>query len=152
MDVRRIKEEVDLDFLLAAHNRTGPVESGDTCKSKVKPNRMRELVIKYKAEKVCHKEMVKMPLVDLTVIEARLNVDEAVARHGMHVSSITDRDGTYIEVLERDVEVVRNTSRFRILTFREAEIGESKMIGLELEQDTTKVVVIKERLKEAKDC
>nr|GEY28079.1 hypothetical protein [Tanacetum cinerariifolium] len=32
-----------------------------------------------------------------------------------------------------------------------AEIGESKMIGLEMEQETTKVVVIKERLKEAKD-
>nr|GEX52601.1 DNA/RNA polymerases superfamily protein [Tanacetum cinerariifolium] len=31
------------------------------------------------------------------------------------------------------------------------EIGESKMIGLEMEQETTKVVVIKERLKEAKD-
>ncbi|GJX45383.1 hypothetical protein Tco_0262059, partial [Tanacetum coccineum] len=39
----------------------------------------------------------------------------------------------------------------RILTFREAKIGESKMIRLELEQETTKVVVIKERLKEAKD-
>nr|GEX45459.1 reverse transcriptase domain-containing protein [Tanacetum cinerariifolium] len=33
----------------------------------------------------------------------------------------------------------------------EAEIGEIKMIGLEMEQETTKVVVIKERLKEAKD-
>nr|GEX68719.1 hypothetical protein [Tanacetum cinerariifolium] len=32
-----------------------------------------------------------------------------------------------------------------------AEIEESKMIGLEMEQETTKVVVIKERLKEAKD-
>nr|GEZ08385.1 putative reverse transcriptase domain, ribonuclease H-like domain, aspartic peptidase domain protein [Tanacetum cinerariifolium] len=31
--------------------------------------RMRELVIKYKAEKVCHEEMVKMPLVDLKVLE-----------------------------------------------------------------------------------
>nr|GEW07425.1 hypothetical protein [Tanacetum cinerariifolium] len=31
------------------------------------------------------------------------------------------------------------------------EIGESKMIGLEMEQETTKVVVIKERLKEAKN-
>ncbi|GKE05709.1 hypothetical protein Tco_1397727, partial [Tanacetum coccineum] len=59
---------------------------------------------------------------------------EAVARHGVHVSSIPDKDGMYIEVLER-----------------EAEIGESKMIGLELEQETTKVVVIKERLKKAKD-
>nr|GEZ93376.1 hypothetical protein [Tanacetum cinerariifolium] len=33
----------------------------------------------------------------------------------------------------------------------EAEIRESKMIGLEMEQDMTKVVMIKERLKEAKD-
>nr|GEU40399.1 hypothetical protein [Tanacetum cinerariifolium] len=33
-----------------------------------------------------------------------------------------------------------------------AEIGEGKMIGLEMKQETTKVVVIKERLKEAKDC
>nr|GFD17065.1 hypothetical protein [Tanacetum cinerariifolium] len=62
---------------------------------------------------------------------------EAVARYRVHVSSIPDRDGMYIEVLERDVEV--------------AEIGESKMIGLELEQETTKVFVIKEMLKEAKD-
>nr|GEZ44352.1 putative reverse transcriptase domain-containing protein [Tanacetum cinerariifolium] len=30
---------------------------------------MRELVVKYKAEKVCHEEMVKMPLVDLKVLE-----------------------------------------------------------------------------------
>nr|GFA22900.1 putative reverse transcriptase domain-containing protein [Tanacetum cinerariifolium]GFA48995.1 putative reverse transcriptase domain-containing protein [Tanacetum cinerariifolium] len=43
---------------------------------------------------------------------ARLYVDEAVARHGVHVLSIPDRDGMYIEVLERDVEVVRNTSRY----------------------------------------
>nr|GEV15938.1 hypothetical protein [Tanacetum cinerariifolium] len=42
----------------------------------------------------------------------RPGVNEAVARHEMHVSSIPDRDGMYIEVLERDVEVVRNTSRY----------------------------------------
>nr|GEU57255.1 hypothetical protein [Tanacetum cinerariifolium] len=46
---------------------------------------------------------------------------------------------------------VRNLVVVGILTFREAEIGESKIIRLELEQETTKVVVIKERLKEAKD-
>nr|GEX92697.1 eukaryotic translation initiation factor 3 subunit B-like [Tanacetum cinerariifolium]GEX92878.1 eukaryotic translation initiation factor 3 subunit B-like [Tanacetum cinerariifolium] len=46
---------------------------------------------------------------------------------------------------------VRNLVVVGILTFREAEIGESKMIGIELEQETTKVVVIKEMLKEAKD-
>nr|GEZ81129.1 hypothetical protein [Tanacetum cinerariifolium] len=46
---------------------------------------------------------------------------------------------------------VRNLVVVGILTFYEAEIGESKIIRLELEQDMTKVVVIKERLKEAKD-
>ncbi|GJY41703.1 transposase, MuDR, MULE transposase domain protein [Tanacetum coccineum] len=30
---------------------------------------MRELTVRYKAEKVCHEEMVKMPLVDLKVLE-----------------------------------------------------------------------------------
>nr|GFB47945.1 hypothetical protein [Tanacetum cinerariifolium] len=30
---------------------------------------MKELVVKYKVEKVCHREMVKMPLVDLKVLE-----------------------------------------------------------------------------------
>nr|GFA71631.1 hypothetical protein [Tanacetum cinerariifolium] len=83
----------------------------------------------------------------------RLGVNEAVARHGVHVSSIPDRDVIYIKVLGRDVEVVRNTSRYEsgrspVLL---AEIRESKMIELELEQETTKVVVITERLKEAKD-
>nr|GEX85151.1 ribosomal protein L16, mitochondrial [Tanacetum cinerariifolium] len=34
-------------------------------------NRMRELIMKYKAEKVCHEEMVKMPLVDLKVLESK---------------------------------------------------------------------------------
>nr|GFA06552.1 putative reverse transcriptase domain, ribonuclease H-like domain, aspartic peptidase domain protein [Tanacetum cinerariifolium] len=34
MDVRRIEEEVDPDFLSDAHNRTGPAESGDYCESK----------------------------------------------------------------------------------------------------------------------
>nr|GEZ38230.1 hypothetical protein [Tanacetum cinerariifolium] len=71
------------------------------------------------------------------------------------------REDYKMEMLESDVEVVRNAV-VGILTFREmsfptkiviirAEIGESKMIGLELEQETTKVVVIKERLKEAID-
>nr|GEX58327.1 hypothetical protein [Tanacetum cinerariifolium] len=57
MDVRRIEEEVDPNFLSDAHSRIGPAESGDSCGSK------------YKAEKVCHEEMVKMSLVDLKVLE-----------------------------------------------------------------------------------
>ncbi|GJY24711.1 hypothetical protein Tco_0398369 [Tanacetum coccineum] len=36
MDVRRIEEEVDPDFLSDAHSRTGPAESGDSCESKCK--------------------------------------------------------------------------------------------------------------------
>nr|GEU76075.1 hypothetical protein [Tanacetum cinerariifolium] len=58
---------------------------------------------------------------------------------------------------------VRNLVVVGILAFREmgfptkivtirVEIRESKMIGIEMKQETTKVIVIKERLKEAKDC
>ncbi|GKB70737.1 hypothetical protein Tco_0932149 [Tanacetum coccineum] len=65
MDVRRIEEEVDLDFLSDAHSRTGPAESGDSCESKV------SIASMYKAEKVYHEEMVKMPLVDLRMLEVR---------------------------------------------------------------------------------
>nr|GEW87957.1 reverse transcriptase domain-containing protein [Tanacetum cinerariifolium] len=36
MDVRRIEEEVDPDFLSDAHSRTGLAESGDSCESKRK--------------------------------------------------------------------------------------------------------------------
>nr|GEV20940.1 hypothetical protein [Tanacetum cinerariifolium] len=34
MDVGRVEEEVDSNFLSDAHSRTGPVESGDSCESK----------------------------------------------------------------------------------------------------------------------
>nr|GEX39396.1 ribonuclease H-like domain-containing protein [Tanacetum cinerariifolium] len=106
---------------------------------------------------------------------ARLYVYEAVARHEVHMSSIPDRDGMYIEVLERMYKslgtrvvmstayhpwtdgqsertfrtlenmfraCVRNVVVVGILTFREAEIEESKMIGLEFEQETTDKEVI----------
>ncbi|GJX43293.1 hypothetical protein Tco_0259969 [Tanacetum coccineum] len=35
MNIKRIEEEVDLDFLLDAHSRTGLAESGDSCESKL---------------------------------------------------------------------------------------------------------------------
>ncbi|GKA51540.1 hypothetical protein Tco_0744736 [Tanacetum coccineum] len=92
MNVRRIEEEVDPNFLSDAHSRTCSAESGDSCESKLSEivrfpfyllfadivdtgwyyrcnSRMRELVMKYKAEKVYHEEMVKMPFVDLKVLE-----------------------------------------------------------------------------------
>ncbi|GJS94877.1 hypothetical protein Tco_0801845 [Tanacetum coccineum] len=42
---------------------------------------MRELVMKYKAEKVCHEEMVKMPLVDLKVLEVYIKSKEEHESH-----------------------------------------------------------------------
>ncbi|GKB23704.1 hypothetical protein Tco_0863105, partial [Tanacetum coccineum] len=97
-----------------------------------------------------------------TKYSIRPGVNKAVARHGVHVSIIPDKDGMYIETdgqSERTFwtlenmfrDCVRNLVVVGILTFREVEIGESKMIRLELEQETTKIVVIKERPKEAKD-
>ncbi|GJV86333.1 retrotransposon protein, putative, ty3-gypsy subclass [Tanacetum coccineum] len=63
---------------------------------------------------------------------ARLYIDEIITRHGVPVSIISDQDG-----------------RSPVLW---AEIRESRLIGPELVQETTdKVVLIKERLKEASD-
>ncbi|GJW85171.1 hypothetical protein Tco_0158316 [Tanacetum coccineum] len=181
---------------------------------------MRELAVRYKAEKVCHEEMVKMPLVDMKVLEVytkskkeyeshlKINL-ELLKKEKCHVkpnktkrkgdclyeatagdSCEEQRDSRFglrrdgrrlvpeyeermrdgsrkmsLKGLQTDGQsertfrtlenmfraCVRNLVVVGILTFREAEIGESKMIGLELEQETTKVVVIKERPKEAKD-
>ncbi|GJS88416.1 hypothetical protein Tco_0771052 [Tanacetum coccineum] len=66
---------------------------------------------------------------------------EHLRRHRVRVSSIPDKDGMYIEVLGKGY-----VGRWLIGGDRR-----SKRIGLELEQETTKVVVIKERLKKAKD-
>nr|GEZ85472.1 putative reverse transcriptase domain-containing protein [Tanacetum cinerariifolium] len=181
------------------------------------------------AEKVCHEEMVKMPLVDLKVLEdgsfrmcidyhelskidlysgcykMRVHEDEIPKtafrmRYGRYeftamplwVDQCTNdfhgRNESGARVVfedefgvakEREVSCEAQQGRSRVkrklfgscrnnmgdvktLIMEEAhgikysvrpraEIGESKMIGLELEQETTKVVVIKERLKEAKD-
>ncbi|GJV61870.1 hypothetical protein Tco_1467970 [Tanacetum coccineum] len=187
---------------------------------------MRELVMRYKAEKVCHEEMVKMPLVDLKVLEdgsfrtctdyrelskidlysgchqMRVHEDEIpkTAFRMRYVYMKSKKVMTYILMMNLDAaekeklsiriepegrydgwwsylgvviarpstiweraNVVDNAwSDVRTLIVEEAhatkyfvrpgaEIEESKMIGLELEQETTKVVMIKERLKKAKD-
>ncbi|GKA85463.1 hypothetical protein Tco_0807117 [Tanacetum coccineum] len=149
---------------------------------------MRELAVRYKAEKVCHEEMVKMPLVDMKVLEVytkskkeyeshlKINL-ELLKKEKCHVKpNKTKRKGDclYEETagdsceerrdshfgLRRDgrrlvpeyEERMRDGSRKMSLKGLQAEIGESKRIGLELEQETTKVVVIKERLEKAKDC
>nr|GEW38817.1 putative reverse transcriptase domain-containing protein [Tanacetum cinerariifolium] len=78
---------------------------------------------------------------------ARIYIDEIVVRHGVHMSIISDRDGRFTSRCWQTVQkalgtraCVRNLVVVGILTFCEAEIGESKMIGLELEQETTKRV------------
>nr|GEX88990.1 putative reverse transcriptase domain, ribonuclease H-like domain, aspartic peptidase domain protein [Tanacetum cinerariifolium] len=169
---------------------------------------MRELVMKYKAEKVCHEEMVKMPLVDLKVLEDgsfRICMDyrkfsEIAIRNRCHQMRVHEEEipktdfrtrlhevkggarvafeDEFRAAEEREVlcEAQQGRSGVKRKLFRsfrnkigdvrtlimdeahvtkyyvrpEAEIGESKMVGLEMEQKMTKVVVIKERLKEAK--
>nr|GEV62673.1 putative reverse transcriptase domain-containing protein [Tanacetum cinerariifolium] len=67
----------------------------------VKPKQVRD---------ICR--MIQAKISEKMLVLARLYVYEAVARHGVHVTSIPDSDGMYIEVLTRDVEVVRNASSY----------------------------------------
>nr|GEU49514.1 putative reverse transcriptase domain-containing protein [Tanacetum cinerariifolium] len=92
----------------------------------------------WKWEKIAMDFITKFPSMEKL---ARLYIDEIVARHGVPTSIISDRDGLF-------------TSRFwkcrsPVLW---AEIGDSRLIGPELVQETTnKVVVIRDRLIAARD-
>nr|GEX23507.1 putative reverse transcriptase domain, ribonuclease H-like domain, aspartic peptidase domain protein [Tanacetum cinerariifolium] len=212
---------------------------------------MRELVVKYMAEKVCHEEMIKMPLVDLKVLEdgsfrmcldyrelsktdlysgchqIRVHKDEILKtafrmcygryeftaipfgltntptifmdvytkskeEHESHLKmnlKLLKKEKCHVKPNKVEAEMLAYMKReggclydvttgdsceerhdscyglrrdVRTLIMEEAyttkysvrpgaEIEESKMIGLEMEQETTNVVVIKKRLKEAKD-
>nr|GEY79018.1 hypothetical protein [Tanacetum cinerariifolium] len=159
-------------------------------------SRMRELVMKYKAEKVCHEDMVKMPLVDLKVLEtscyhvyrkdlglhevkggarvafedesraaeeremlceAQQVVDAWRKKGGVKPRQVRDICKTIQAEISKKIVNLDSYGRrckdfdYGGSAYDKAEIGESKMIGLEMEQETTKVVVIKERIKEAKD-
>nr|GEV56704.1 hypothetical protein [Tanacetum cinerariifolium] len=107
---------------------------------------MRGLVMKYKAEKVCHEEMVKMPLVDLKVLEVYTKSKE---EHELHLKMNLE----LLKKKKHDVRtlIIEEAHAMKYYVHPGAEIRGSKMIGLETEQETTKLVVIKERLKEAKD-
>ncbi|GJS35811.1 putative reverse transcriptase domain-containing protein [Tanacetum coccineum] len=68
---------------------------------------------------------------------AKIYTNEIVARHGVPVSIISDRDGRFTSHLWQ--------------AFQEALVGESQLIGLEIMQETTKKIVqIMERLKTAR--
>ncbi|GKA47102.1 putative reverse transcriptase domain-containing protein [Tanacetum coccineum] len=125
---------------------------------------------------------------------ARLYIDEIVARHRVHVSIISDRDGRFTlrfwQMLQKALGTLLDItwvidfggskdthlpltefsynnsyhSNIRCAPIEElygkkcrspvlwAEVGENRLIGLEMVQETTdKVVLIKERLKAVRD-
>ncbi|GJU18587.1 hypothetical protein Tco_1146553 [Tanacetum coccineum] len=94
---------------------------------------------------------------------ARLYIDEIVAWHGVPVSIILDRDGRFTSrVMENIKESLRDAIGYEYgLSSSDgwtkspvpwAKIRESRLIGPELVQEMTdKVVLIKEKLKAARD-
>ncbi|GJZ88339.1 putative reverse transcriptase domain-containing protein [Tanacetum coccineum] len=86
---------------------------------------------------------------------ARLYIDEIIARHGVPTSIISDRDGRFTSSYHSSIRC----APFEALYGRKcrspvlwAEIGDSRLIGPEMVQETTdKVVVIRDRLKAARD-
>nr|GEU88303.1 retrotransposon protein, putative, Ty3-gypsy subclass [Tanacetum cinerariifolium] len=112
---------------------------------------------------------------------ARIYIDEIVARHGVPVSIISDRDGRFTSRCwqtvqkalgmrldmstayhpqtdgqsEHTIQTLKDMLRACVIDFGgswDAEIGESSLIGPKLIQETTdKVMLIKEKLKAARD-
>nr|GEV68407.1 putative reverse transcriptase domain-containing protein [Tanacetum cinerariifolium] len=101
---------------------------------------------------------------------ARIYIDEIVARHGVPMSIISDRDGRFTSRCWQTVQKALGMRLDMSTTYHpqtdgqtlygrkcrspvlRAEIGESSLIGPELIQEMTdKVVLIKEKLKVARD-
>ncbi|GJT73982.1 putative reverse transcriptase domain-containing protein [Tanacetum coccineum] len=93
----------------------------------------------------------------------RLYIDEIVARHGVPLLIISDRDGQPLgRVSVKPFKHYRYEKRRVVLTLEvvvdthlltEAKIGESRLYGPEIVQETNnKAVFNKERLKAARDC
>ncbi|GKA03078.1 putative reverse transcriptase domain-containing protein, partial [Tanacetum coccineum] len=94
---------------------------------------------------------------------ARLYLNEIVARHGVLIAIISDRDSQFTSRFWQSLQEVLGTSMrcapFEALYSRKcrspiiwAEVGEGQFIGLELVQETTeKISQIKDRLKAARD-
>ncbi|GJW16467.1 putative reverse transcriptase domain-containing protein [Tanacetum coccineum] len=140
----------------------------------------------WKWDKITMDSITKLPSTEKLV---RLYIDEVVARHGVPMSIISDRDG---RKSERTIQTLEDMLRACVIDFGGnwdvhlplaefsynnsyhssircapfealygrkcrspvlwAEIGESSLIGPELVQETTdKVVLIKEKLKAARD-
>ncbi|GJW41594.1 putative reverse transcriptase domain-containing protein [Tanacetum coccineum] len=75
---------------------------------------------------------------------ARIYINEIVARHGVPVSIISDRDGRFASHLWQALQKVGSPVIW-------TEVGESQLIGPEIVQETTeKIIQIKDRLKMAR--
>ncbi|GJW27538.1 hypothetical protein Tco_0044413, partial [Tanacetum coccineum] len=118
-------------------------------------------------------KVIWVPLIDdvrtLMMVKAhasRLYTNEIVTRHGVHVSLISARGGKiYFAALVDIAEGIENTAKtcVRLIILKRMDkcrshvlwvkIGGIRSIGPELVQETTnKVILIKEKLKAARDC
>nr|GEZ74429.1 retrotransposon protein, putative, Ty3-gypsy subclass [Tanacetum cinerariifolium] len=84
---------------------------------------------------------------------ARIYINEIVARHGVPMSIISDRDGRFASHLWQALQEVLGTKLHMSTAYHPETDGqrESQLIGPEIMQETTKKIIqIKERLKTAR--
>ncbi|GJS17835.1 putative reverse transcriptase domain-containing protein, partial [Tanacetum coccineum] len=103
----------------------------------------------WKWDKITMDFITKLPREDYSTEKlAKIYVDGIVVRHGVPVSIISDKDGRFMSHCWQTMQKALGT-RSPVLW---AEIGESSLIGPGLVQEMTdKVVLIKEKLKAARD-
>ncbi|GJR02546.1 putative reverse transcriptase domain-containing protein [Tanacetum coccineum] len=83
---------------------------------------------------------------------ARLYLNEIVARHGVSISIISDRDSRFTSRGSWDVHLPLVEFSYNNSYHASAEVGEGQLIGPELVQEITeKISQIKDRLKAARD-
>nr|GEV65082.1 hypothetical protein [Tanacetum cinerariifolium] len=90
---------------------------------------------------------------------ARLYINEMIARHGVPVSIISDRDSYFTSRFWKSLQKALETRLDLSIAYHPktdgqtwTEVGEGKLLGPEIVQETTdKIVQIKERLKVARD-
>ncbi|GKC71234.1 putative reverse transcriptase domain-containing protein [Tanacetum coccineum] len=68
---------------------------------------------------------------------ARLYLNEIVARHGVSISMISDRDSCFTSRFWQSMQEALGTR----LDIKEAEVGEGQLIGPELVQETTEKIL-----------
>nr|GEV58193.1 putative reverse transcriptase domain-containing protein [Tanacetum cinerariifolium] len=83
---------------------------------------------------------------------ARLYINKIIARHGVPVSIISDRDSYFTSRIWKSLQKALGTRLDLSTAYHPETDGQSKLLGPEIVQETTnKIVQIKERLKVARD-